>query len=213
MKNVWPFSTGTQLRDFSISPLAAAPAEFDRRHRAREPQHEPGARPGVDDVPHLGLARAVFAGHGVGVVGVHLHGEILRSEQQLREDGKVELRLLFFVLPDVARRAPPQAGRPIGAAHQTAAEMLDQFPQGLPRKRAVGNGVLLEAEPGLADLLRLRGENRAQIARAPDLGPQRGGQLQWIQGCQWIQRRQEVFSTMNLRIRSRPRSSSSIDAA
>jgi hypothetical protein len=80
VKYVSPAFTGIQLTRCSISPESVA-SRSRSRVRLAESERDRRSRIGRQDVPHLRLAaRAVFA-----IVGVHLHGEPLGSEDQLHQ--------------------------------------------------------------------------------------------------------------------------------
>ena len=65
------------------------------------------ARLRIDDVPHLRLAVLAFGTHGVGVVRMHLHGEIVPRVDELDEQREVGK-----TLRTAAKRAPSLALQP-----------------------------------------------------------------------------------------------------
>ena len=116
-----------------------------------------GARPGIHDVPHLGLAQLAVTLAGQFVVGMHLDGEVSGGIDEFHQQG--ELRAVGF--GDML-------------AHQFGSELPDQFAE-----RATGQLAILHYGftpaygadfPALADIASVGGQplEGFQATASPD---------------------------------------------
>ena len=150
--------------------LGHAPYIFVGCHGRLESGIYLGALVGVDDVPHLGLAKTVVALHGQSIVRVHLYGQVVGGVDYLDEQRELAVISFHHAL-----------------AEQFGAELSGEVGEPEPLVGTVGHHGLVSGNgrnlPALADAGLLFGYAlvATDLVTAPDDALQIGLECYWFQ--------------------------------